>query len=1353
VSVMFETFQICPYTGLRSFTEEESLYFKGREDDINHATEQLQRNKFLMLTGASGDGKSSLIYAGIIPNARSGFLKSKYSSWCVADFRPERSPFQNLCKAVAQQLDINSPGTVQAELNHGFSALVDLYKSSKRFIDTNSFSWQGADDASKGALKRQSANLIILVDQFEEFFTNPENYKNGVPSKDSNLVLNILLETTRIALEEDLPIYIVFTMRSDYIGQCAAFRGLPEYIGFSQFFVPRLNRTQLQQVIEEPAVLSGNRITRRLTERLIHDITEGTDQLPILQHALSQIWVAANNGTEEMDLIHYAMVGGMSANELPDDQSPKFNQWFNMLPPEIQVYYHSPNLQNVLDTHTNKLYGNAASYFAEKTGKKISPENAKLIIRNTFSCLTKIDESRAVRNRMTLEEITNILGLPGIDTKVVGTLLNTFREPGNTFIRPFILEEKKESKSLRPGDVLDITHESLIRNWQHLGEWAKEEFESYSVFIDFGRQLDRWVTSGKANAFLLSIGPLTYFETWYKKAKPNEWWIARYLPENIDKQTKLSRAKEILEDTKEFLAKSSRKHVVARTFIHYGAKRIAMVLGIILLITLTSFIARDYFRKQNSYVINSIYHQTLLLADDPKVDPAAQASLVAEELKLGIAGTDQVVGSVKDTIQKIKVLNNLLGTLIIQGKNEPKNEIFQSLSLVDSLLGLLHFTNNDPAHISTVLHEINDYRVCLEFAYYFNADSVIDKWRKRNALRSAEWVLKIAEAQPPGFDDIQNFALALENSINYHVFSATQLKNLIDMLSPFEQGLKTDWLKMNFNVDKFLERGFLSYGFKFNGLYQDLAYLYAATGNSQKALQCMDSLFRYNQNYYTGDYASVSENATNVAAVFFTYHQILNLDDFVNGYCIRKKIRADEFYAQLIGRTLPGIEMTSNLSLFWWSNRKNNLNLKFCSRDQLSSYYNKYREVVQSTITDYDLKNFSLAVSYKNEGIEKSLSKEQPPKDEPTLTQFFDQAMLFYKRVSPSFLNKPTRIVGTSGSDEVTAPEKAIFIYPDLKISFMPGEPRTFFYFCFSDVFLEYIINHKFFDDLYPGQEELNYFGIWFNDYNSKGFARFGFLGKKIRYQVMTKLDEELTKNSVSQHLDFNLLYLYLGVEAQQSGDSVAMLRYYAKIQLQKLFNIFQFKEYAGQINDQSFRLVALAVEGLTKYGHADMAYALIRMFKNPINRASLYAFAANELQKNHVRGNIISSLIDSSKDQIRMVGNITEGQPDKELLASALILQSPENSAYVSRLIKNIPEKPDAMKNICRSYAFAGDMYQAVNNIPPLISSSDQLFYYWYILHGYAEEKNTRKKEWVEFDNNYFQLRTLFIKYIDENN
>src|SRR5207344_1712481 len=176
--------------------------------------------------------------------------------------------------------------------------------------------------------KRKAANLIIIVDQFEEFFTNPENFYRETPSNDSQIVVNLVLETARIAIKRNLPVYVVCTMRSDYIGQCSAFRGLPEYIGFSQFFVPRLKRKDLKQVIEEPAILSGNRISQRLVERLVFDISEGVDQLPILQHALSRIWEAASRGEEEMDLVHYAMVGGMPADELPDEDIAGYQRWF-----------------------------------------------------------------------------------------------------------------------------------------------------------------------------------------------------------------------------------------------------------------------------------------------------------------------------------------------------------------------------------------------------------------------------------------------------------------------------------------------------------------------------------------------------------------------------------------------------------------------------------------------------------------------------------------------------------------------------------------------------------------------------------------------------------------------------------------------------------------------------------------------------------------------------------------------------------------------------------------------------------------------------------------------------------------
>ncbi|MCA1802173.1 MAG: ATP-binding protein [Rhodothermaceae bacterium] len=238
---MFEQQNICPYTGLRAFTEEESLYFKGRDQQIDQITAQLEKNKFLMLTGASGEGKSSLIYAGLIPNAKAGFFRAKYSNWVIADFRPERSPVRNMARSISGKFGIQA-GTVETELRRGYSSLLDLYMNSDFYYDEQSEQWQSLSEDEKKEKKRKASNLLIIADQFEEFFTNPENFYNEIPSQDSQIVVNLMLETARLALKNNIPVYVVCTMRSDYIGQCSAFRGLPDYIGFSQFFVPRLKR-------------------------------------------------------------------------------------------------------------------------------------------------------------------------------------------------------------------------------------------------------------------------------------------------------------------------------------------------------------------------------------------------------------------------------------------------------------------------------------------------------------------------------------------------------------------------------------------------------------------------------------------------------------------------------------------------------------------------------------------------------------------------------------------------------------------------------------------------------------------------------------------------------------------------------------------------------------------------------------------------------------------------------------------------------------------------------------------------------------------------------------------------------
>ena len=72
--------------------------------------------------------------------------------------------------------------------------------------------------------------------------------------------------------------YVVITMRSDFLGDCARFRDLPEAISDSQYLIPRLTRDELQAVITGPIGVRGGRIAPSLVQRLLDDVGDDVDQ-------------------------------------------------------------------------------------------------------------------------------------------------------------------------------------------------------------------------------------------------------------------------------------------------------------------------------------------------------------------------------------------------------------------------------------------------------------------------------------------------------------------------------------------------------------------------------------------------------------------------------------------------------------------------------------------------------------------------------------------------------------------------------------------------------------------------------------------------------------------------------------------------------------------------------------------------------------------------------------------------------------------------------------------------------------------------------------------------------------------
>ena len=1337
---MIDQQTICPYTGLRSFTEEESLYFKGRDLQVDQITALLEQNKFLMVTGASGEGKSSLIYAGLIPNARAGFFKAKYTNWVVSDFRPERSPVNNMGEALAETFSTNT-STIETELRRGFSSLVDLYTNSDFYIDESDVQWQQLSEQEKKNRKRSAANLMIIVDQFEEFFTNPENFYNEAPSQDSQIVVNLVLETARIAIKRNIPVYVVCTMRSDYIGQCSAFRGLPEYIGFSQFFVPRLKRKDLKQVIEEPAILSGNRISQRLIERLVYDIAEGVDQLPILQHALSQIWLAASNGRKEMDLIHYAMVGGMPASELPDEEQPEFKNWFDSLPQIRQKYYHDTGLNKVIEIHASVLYENAWEYYnANHPGKFITQHDAKRIIALTFSCLTKIDNSRAVRNRMSLGEITGIINIPAFTPEVVSEVLSIYREEGNSFIRPFKTEDPASHK-ISEDTVLDITHESLIRNWNKLNTWANQEFEFYSTYLDFKKQSDRWKNSGKNSDFLLPIGPLTYFENWYDKCQPNAGWIKRYSEIQEDKAKAISDAEGVLADVREFIKRSARKVAVTRAFMKYGPQRIATVVAIAAMLILSGFYWYDAGKKQNKSVIEKVRSETLNLMKSKEVGYNVKALplLIEERYEAGsmlryLSGLD-AKGRLSLAIETYK-------QVLLFDKHDTSVIKSQLTNLVQDGFKELIARKTDYSFLMT---ELNKFTALLAYDNYYNPSGGTEKLLRDFVDEGYRLALVF-------FNTKTLFQATIPHELNYGIqqwltfgnAAAEKVNTIVGLVSPFE---KTGG-ESSFNV--YYSKGSYEINGRvpndFNGGYHTLASLYAALGDTAKVIQCFERIRQSGQNdYFTG---SLFNNYTNILTIFYQF-----------GY--REKTGS-------LVRWL-GTNYASNTPLTIYRNsviRSGYLSHLYrvnINKGILRSYKGYYfpngclakREVFNALADDYEKliveltsaseRNYLLALNKKRRAMftDKYHNDRSVPADPIYLNSLLQQVVDHYRLIDKTYLDTAMTSVTLpyfgDGVRNRQYKRKHLLIYPD----YMDG---WFSWTYHSDLFFNFLDKNKLFEELYTTPQDMGLIHFWVAKANEKKpFMDMGNFDNNyhLRDETLTKILALAATHSQGKSVDQNLVCLILAIRAFDRNDVEAGMRYYKRFDKGNFgasrdkYEYLEKTFFLNKLKDLCVKLVLA--------GRHQEAVELAEEFEKDHEKAFAYIFMAEKLYMKNadpIAFVYLDSVFSKSKEIDFSQFNFGANQAI-DFRFNLILLMSRIGGKKLNSLsynfLSDIIEQNKFFGVLSRVYGIAeeGNFYRALTAIPSTLTETEELtarsFIIWQACRKIELEEG--KQQWGKMD------------------
>jgi hypothetical protein len=464
-----------PFVGLRPFESEESLLFFGRREQAIELLQRLHETRFLAVVGSSGCGKSSLVRAGLIPKLKAGFLVEERDLWRIATMKPGDAPLENMAVSLLEAVAVeagkaNIRELVEAINGEGAQAIIARLHEAL-----------GGDDA----------NLLLLVDQFEELFRFALRDEDATKRNEAEEFVALLLE---LAAQREMPVFVVITMRSDFIGDCDNFFGLPEAMNRSQYLVPRLTRRQRQEAIEGPIRLFGANITQRLLDRVLNDAGDKSDQLPVMQHALMRTWEDWQRTRDgAIDLAHYDNVGTIKE---------------------------------------------ALSKDAECALADFSADDLKTTER-MFQALTDTDpRGRRIRRPARLSELEAITGAT---RQQVLAIIERFRSNRRSFVN---LYEDKLS-----GDVtIDISHESLIRQWTRLGDWVNAEADSRKTYL---RIVDAAALYRERRTKLWRNPQLAYALDWRARTQPTSAWAARYdkdfdaVMAFLDKSRRQHRAKAI----------------------------------------------------------------------------------------------------------------------------------------------------------------------------------------------------------------------------------------------------------------------------------------------------------------------------------------------------------------------------------------------------------------------------------------------------------------------------------------------------------------------------------------------------------------------------------------------------------------------------------------------------------------------------------------------------------------------------------------------------------------------------------------------------------------------------------------
>ncbi|MBD2677016.1 MULTISPECIES: tetratricopeptide repeat protein [Nostoc] len=248
--------KVSPYVGLEKFQTKDKEKFFGRQAWITKLNEHLEQKNVLLLLGASGSGKSSLIRAGLIAN-----LEDTWGAFINLTFEPDIDIFKSLYSSLQFNRYKQSELNIALEDNN----LIQVVKQLKH-----------------------DSQWLIFIDQFEELFTRTSKAERG----------KFVASLMQLIEEQDNSVKIVLTMRADFLDRFSPYPELGNIHDNYSYMLTDMSDSELRLAIAEPAARNGVTFEEDLVDQIISDFHQQTGCLPLLQYTLRKMWeTEVNSGS------------------------------------------------------------------------------------------------------------------------------------------------------------------------------------------------------------------------------------------------------------------------------------------------------------------------------------------------------------------------------------------------------------------------------------------------------------------------------------------------------------------------------------------------------------------------------------------------------------------------------------------------------------------------------------------------------------------------------------------------------------------------------------------------------------------------------------------------------------------------------------------------------------------------------------------------------------------------------------------------------------------------------------------------------------------------------------------------